>query len=299
LKGLTADAVRRLEGYFVSGDLAAELAKREAAAKAAVAKLATGTVVKQRFGHFLRALMLPTEEAAQLYRRTRTEIGPDGGGDPVGQTVDADALLADIFGAAPETEAQTTPKARDQAEAFADLVLAAWIERVRSAMEDPDLLTFLALTQEPAAAVAKELNHGADRLHLRARIAARARSLTDFRQKLSEQAAKAGLVAEGVVNNYVATLGWTEVPLDERPTVGKAKTPIFRPRAPIDDMPPIGETPSAFDSETYRDWMRGFVELTSDNVRKRAQGDGDAVDIRANAELGAILAAFRAAAGKP
>ena len=133
----------------------------------------------------------------------------------------------------------------------------------------------------------------ARRTGLSARIAQRLREAASYRQKLSESASKPVMVAEGVVNRYVHTLGYGDVAPDARPRAGRTDRPVFAPRTPVNGMPHLGPQPESYDKQYHVDWISAFSRLAEENVT--APG-GLEVDVAENARLGKILGALGTAA---
>jgi hypothetical protein len=101
------------------------------------------------------------------------------------------------------------------------------------------------------------------------------------------------MVAEGLVNGFVHTLGYADIPPAERPRAGRTERPVFAPRPPVDGLPPLGAQPEPYDKQFHVDWISAFARLAEENVT--APG-GEAVDVVQNARLGRILGALGALA---
>jgi hypothetical protein len=283
----------RLSRYYVAGDMHAELMKRREQAKA-VSRFLAQCAADQKFGHLLKEMQVDYDLLAEVFYRVEVEPAPGerkaerASAAPVGRRVDAGELLSQVFydePTAPSLELAETGPA-DQAERFADQALAEWIELLRRFSEDPDAESFFRTPAQNRGNLVDELIDGAKRQELKDAITERVRKATSFRQKLEEAVAKPVTIAQDIINGYVDYLGFDERPLAERPTAGRDKRPVFAPRPPVGDYPPLGEEPTAYDQAYYVDWITGFVRLVEDNVRYR---DGSSVDVVANTRLGGLI----------
>jgi hypothetical protein len=167
------------------------------------------------------------------------------------------------------------------------------MEKMHRAAGEPETAEQLKLPRDAASALVAQIGAGARRTGLSARIAQRLREAASYRQKLSESASKPVMVAEGIVNRYVHTLGYGEVPAEQRPRAGRTDRPVFAPRPPVNGMPRLGPQPESYDKQFHVDWISAFSRLAEENVT--APG-GQEVDVAQNARLGKILGALGQAA---
>jgi hypothetical protein len=233
---------------------------------------------------------------AEVFYRTEIDAAPGEAREeekrataaPVGRRVDPGKLLSEVFFDEPASPAFALAESgpADQAERFADMALAEWMELLRKFTEDPEAESLFRMPSAPRVNLVDELIEGAKRQDLKTTITARVRKATSFRQKLEEAVAKPVTIAEDIINAYVDCLGFDKVALAGRPTAGREKRPVFAPRPPVGDYPALGEEPSAYDQAFYVDWITGFLRLVEDNVRFR---DGSSVDVVANARLGGLI----------
>jgi hypothetical protein len=291
LSRLMAERLRR---YYVSGDMQAELVKRREQARTVSRSLAQ-CAADQTFGHLLKEMQVDYDLLAEIFYRVEVEPanGADGkeeksGPAPVGKRVDPGALLSEVFFDEPASPAFELAESgpADQAERFADMALAEWMELLRKFTEDPDAASLFRMPGVARVNLVDELIEAAKRQDLKTAITARVRKATSFRQKLEEAVAKPVTIAQDIINGYVDYLGFDKAKLAERPTSGREKRPVFAPRPPVGDYPALGEEPAAYDQAFYVDWITGFVRLVEDNVRFR---DGSSVDVVANARLGGLI----------
>jgi hypothetical protein len=273
----------------------AELLKRREQAKT-VSRFLAQCAADQTFGLLLREMQVDYELLAEIFYRVEVEPanGADGaeekksGPAPVGKRVDPGALLSEVFfdePASPQFELAESGPA-DQAERFADLALAEWMELLRKFTEDPEADNLFRMPGASRVNLVDELIEAAKRHDLKDAITARVRKATSFRQKLEEAVAKPVTIAEDIINTYVDYLGFDKAPLAERPTAGREKRPVFAPRPRVGDYPQLGEEAAAYDQAFYVDWITSYIRLVEDNVRFR---DGSSVDVVANARLGGLI----------
>ena len=297
--------LERLRRYYVSGDLHEELRKRRVAANNAVRRLAQ-CVQAQRFGKLLRTMQLDDALLADVYYQVETRMDGDNGASAqtpasratIGPTVAADDLLADVFGeelneVLADQEATVPPPSapRDPAVAFADAVLARWMEDLHDLAGAERMQRYFCLSESAASVLASELIAGAQRWDLRTDIAEKVRRSTSFRLKLDVARARPALIAANVVNDFVNFLGYDRVAESERPTSGKegAKRPVFARRSGNDGELRLPETQMPYDRMQYVDWMSAFVRLVEDNAMNQ---DGDTVDMEQNRRMGELVGAL-------
>lgn len=286
----------RLKRYYVTGDLDALLEDRRQKAKVVVNHLIR-CVQSQRFGGLLARMQVEYGEIADVYFRVETQTG-DGGTDAagakkpqagfmVGRGVDTAKLVADVFGDE-EGAAADLGESADQADRFAEGALDAWTIRVRELGEEPYLQGYFGIPEEPMGWFVSEIITGAQRFGLKRRIAEEVRRLTAFRQRFDLVVARPVMAAVNIINDHVNGLGYTRLPLDQRPMVGKAPNlrPVFAPRIVAEGMPRLAAEPATYDQVYYADWIFAYRRFVEENVTVQ---DGRAVDVEANAALGRVL----------
>lgn len=288
LEALRTDMAARLSPYWHSGDLAAELAKRREEARV-IGRALVACAAAQGFGRLIRSLQVTPEELTSAWWRMQTEPAEEA---PVGARAGEEDYLAEL-GDLVAPAADSGHRARDAFESYADLAVAEWLEKMHRTAGEAEMAEQLKLPREVAAALVAQLGAGARRTGLSARLAQRLREAASYRQKLSESASKPVMVAEGLVNRYVHTLGYADIPPDQRPRAGRTDRPVFAPRAPVNGMPHLGPQPEPYDKQFHVDWISAFARLAEDNVT--APG-GAEVDVVQNARLGRILGALGQAA---
>ncbi len=288
LEALRGDMAGRLSPYWHSGDLTAELNKRREEARV-VSRALVACASAQAFGRMIRSLQVTPEELTSAWWRMQTEPAEEA---PVGARAGEEDYLAEL-GDLVAPAAQGEHRARDAFERYADLAVAEWMDKMHRAAAEPETAEQLKLPRDAAAALVAQIGAGARRTGLSARIAQRLRESASYRQKLSESASKPVMVAEGVVNRYVFTLGYGDVAPDARPRAGRTDRPVFAPRPPVNGMPHLGPQPESYDKQYHVDWISAFSRLAEENVT--APG-GLEIDVAENARLGKILGALGTAA---
>jgi hypothetical protein len=284
----------RLKRYHVSGDLDALLEDRRQKARTVVNHLIR-CVQAQRFGTLLGRMQVEYGEIADVYFRVETQTEEGSGaasnapqtGFMVGRGVDTAKLVADVFG--DEGAGVDLGESTDQADRFAEGALDAWTLRVRELNSETFLQTYFAVPEEPMGWFVSEIITGAQRLGLKKRIAEEARRLTAFRQRFDLVVARPVMAAVNIINEHVNGLGYTQLPLAQRPLVGRPPNarPVFAPRPQIDGMPKLAPEPATYDQVFYADWIFAYRRFVEENVTVQ---DGKNVDVESNAEIGRVLA---------
>ncbi len=299
LAALASRMANRLEPYHVSGDLDAELAKRRAEARA-VGRQLLNCADAQAFGLLLRELQVQGETLAGLFRRQQLAASesPSAVAAPVGTRATAHALRRAFDEAfeddpPPPAEREIPQGPRDLADLFAEAAVAEWLQGMHRFSARSDLPDLFRLDRDAAATLVAQVAAGARRLGLRDAVAQRMRAGTAYVTGLSDRLLKPVITAENMINDYVTWLGFDAAPLEQRPRAGRDRRAILTRPPAAEDMPALSETPMPYDQDFYVDWAVAFVRLVEDNVR--AAG-GAAVDTAANARLGRLLDALRAAA---
>jgi hypothetical protein len=280
LAELRAAIRRRLAPFWHSGDAAAEAEKRRAAARE-VAKQLVSVAARQNFGRLLKALTIPPESLSGLWWRLQTE--PEEAA-PIGARPEEAEYLEELGDLVAGAGAEAA-RPRDAEARFAEAAIAQWIADMTDDLLSRDAEAWIGLKPEAASMLIDELAQGARRLGLAEQLAERLRALALYRRKLSDGAARPVLIAETLINGFVATLGQGELPPERRVRAGRDQHPVFAPRPPVEGLPPLGPEPLPYDKTLHVDWITAFSALVAGNA---AAGSGE-VDWAANARLGEIL----------
>lgn len=297
LAGHLMEAIRP---YFVSGDLDQEREKRLQQAYAALGEL-EGTAEGGQFGEFLNAFQLESDGLADLYLRVALDPGGEearetsapvkarGSGRLLGRLTGGPAPATPTSGAA-ATAGENAPAAGDRrAERFAAAVMESWIDEIRQAAQDEQLSRELQLPGSTLAGVVSELAQAARRLSLRERLAQRLQQNAGVPRQPKQAMAAGALVASEAINRFVATLGFSERPPEERPRTRDAQgqeRPIFARPQMAGEFPDLPAERQPFNDQIVIDWMAGYLRLVEDNASTL---DGSNIDLEQNRRLGTLL----------
>ena len=289
LADLSRDIDRQLRPMFHDGDAAAELERARARARELAREL-VACASAQRFGALLRALQVTTDQISSIYWRLQSE--PEDGDAPVGAASgveDYGDLLGDLFGG----DAAVLPPAgaRDRFERFSDLTLEDWSRGMRVFADRDDTESLFRVSRDKAQVLVGEVERASRRLRLRERLTDALHRHASFQQRGAAAAQKPTIVAEQMINEFVHTLGFGDVPPERRPRAGQR--PIFAPRPAVNGLPPIGAQPLPYDRTFHADWIVAVARTMEDNVRDAASGP---VDVEQNSRLGRVLQKLAAGA---
>ncbi|THB64316.1 MAG: type III effector HopL1 [Desulfovibrio sp.] len=302
----------RLAQYFRSDDKEEERRKKAELAKKLSAILAR-CIESQRFGELLGELQLADHDLYDLYFHSDGDETGNGGEEAsqpdlpglseagIGETVSAEDLLSDVFGAGTTVESSlgasggNGSKATDEAGRNAQAIERYWVGRMRTVADSGHLQKFFDFPPEYFSQFVHELALGANRLSLTESMAERMRQASRFRSLTRDKLAwKQVSQAVTMVNNYIDYLGHNprEVEEHEREVhVGGKQLQVFANRPQIQGWPVIGEDQSAYEAGYYRDWLLAFVFLVQENV----EGD-EGFNHQENTRLGEIIREFAGAA---
>ncbi len=310
LSETAARLIARLREYHRTDDTEQERKEKEAFSKV-LAKTLLTMAQNQRFGQFMRLLMLRDESIYDLYFQVRHRMQEEAGQSAVraepavgGPRVSAGDMLSDLFGdeeaqpvaaAAPEGEAagMLPELPSDEADAFAGHIESAWKDQLRGLAEDAERQAYFGFPSKEIAGFVAELGKGFARLGMRKAVAEELRKAARYANTEAEGIVrKQAALAAGLCNTYVGRLG-----LDPRATSEAARTiavfgkdrTVFTPPPPVADLPAIAEDPSPYDRTFYTDWVAALTHLILENVNFSGGMDFDPV---ANSKLAAILETF-------
>ncbi len=282
LTDLARDIDRQLRPLFHDGDMAAELDRARVQARELAREL-VACASAQRFGALLRALQVTTDQVSSIFWRLQSE--PDGDQGPVGAASgagDYDDLLGGLLGEPAAAPAQ--PGARDRFERFADLTLEDWSRGMHAFAASPEVEPSFRLSREKAQTLVGELERASRRLRLRDRLSGALHRHASFQQRGGAAARKPTLVAEQMINEFVHTLGFGDLPPERRPRV--ADRIVFAPRPAVHGLPPLGAKPAPYDRIFHADWITALARTMEDNVQDAASGP---IDVEQNSRLGRVL----------
>ncbi len=303
LDDLREELLQRLDPYHRSDDLEAERAKKVALGVELVQWLAK-LVAAQRLGELIEDLQVQEEDLRDVFLRVRRGQweGPDEAppGNPgVGAVPEEESVLAEMLDGIETAAIQEAPAFEElrsgvaaEAELFGRAVMEHWIGRMHELARDERRRAYYLSDEQNLVQLAQELASGARRLGLRERITREVGKATEFRMKEEHGAALPVRLACSLVNDYVAGLGFDQLPLESRPAVGQPphQRHVFAPRPESEGLPRLPDEPHAFERIYAADWGRALRQLLEDNAAGRGDEDMDAEQNRA---LGEILALLR------
>ena len=150
------------------------------------------TAQNQRFGELLRAMLTRDHELYALYYQVENRLMRENEQAPVpqpsvGSAASAQDIMDDLFGdmAPPVPASAETPEAApqplDEAGAFAELVVGAWIEQLNALAADPVRQRYFGLEAEDFGQLVHEIIQGMSRLGLEKDMAQAVRDVSGYR----------------------------------------------------------------------------------------------------------------------
>ncbi len=305
-----ARLTRRLLPYWKTDDKE-EDRKQKAALGMSIGRVLFSMAQAQRFGQFLRLLMLRDQDLYDLYFQAQYQIAEELAAETqaapttdssLGNRVSADDMFADLFGDVPPPEAQdnaeesAAPAARqpkDEAQAFCERIEQFWLKQLHQIAENPILQQYFAFPARELSQFVHELGVGMVRCGVREAIEEALRKASRYANMEKERIIwKQVSLSAGLINAYVDWLGFDPRSASEARrtvSVGGRQRTLFIPPAPLNGLPVLGEDPSTYDRNFYTDWTAALVTLISENV----DFDGEqSFDPEQNAKLKEVLDTF-------
>lgn len=288
---LTDDVVTHRLGPYYFAEGADEVNRKEALAQQVASAVENHA---DAFGELLYRMQPPSEQLRQLY--LRADAAPEGdaaaGGATPAEPPRKRSLIRMPKAAAAKPEAQ--PNVGGRAWLFAKTVMSAWTKQVRAIPDDLDLRRLVGYGRDVLQLITDELIAGADRTRLEDRLVEVLRPLEDKRSttrvRIVDQQV---LLARGIVDDFVDTLGMETTPLAQRgqSTVDGGRK-LFEPPPPIalDALPVLPEEEVAYSGMFVLDWLEAFRQLAVGNAGHSA---GREITPEQNRRLGAILTRVR------
>lgn len=278
---------RELEPFHVSGDLDAELRKRMAEARRAMNAL-MDTIEAQRFGALLGAMVVQVADLVRLF------AAESRGSQTIGKTIDARRSRSRFAG---DDDQPPAAAPRDLADILAEASLRHWQEVMQGLATRSDTLAAFGIGQEALSTIVAQLVEGERRLGLSRRLAERIRRELAFQTAVADRFTRPAMIAERLINEYVAFLGFDQLPPAARPESGVTEgRRIFVRPPPADEFPALEEANSAYEAAYCDDWADGFLAIVEANVKNVG---GTTMNLEANTRLGNILRALREAEACP
>ncbi|MFO1153260.1 MAG: putative virulence factor [Rhodospirillales bacterium] len=259
------------------------------------------------FGELLAFLQPPAEQLRRLYLRVDVDTeGNADTGSAHGGMADGDDRPSEARPRRPglvrlpiarQDEKQPPPAVSGRALVFAKAVLGEWTKQVRELPANLELERFLGLPASVLQMIADELVTGADRHRVEERLIEALRPLEEKRSTtrvgiVDQQV----LLARCIVNDFVDSLGFSPLPLAERPASPLDGRKIFEPPAPIPagTLPVLPADEIPYPGMFVLDWLVAFHHLCVGNAGHSA---GREITPEQNQRLGEILATIGGTAG--
>lgn len=275
--------------YTDTADLETRLKRSMTQCREVLIELDRGPRTRSRFGSLLRALCVDrvTLSNALFEARTTVQDNNDDAGRPGG--VGADSILR-VFGIGDADQAPLPVVSR-----FMKLGVAAvttWTTGMRKVAEDEPFASAIGLKANTIGTIVLEIEGAAKRCNLAHELATRMEQIIHI-EKTHEIVAKAAIVCERTINQFVSTLGYGGIAVDRRPLVpskGASPRHVFQAGTPTFDGSGIGKQSTQFAFQYIVDWCLALQQTFKDNA---ASESGSVRDIEQNSRLGSILAQLR------
>lgn len=259
-----------------------------------------------RLAELVRRLGVTDQEVHELCldakARLLRERAADSRATIVGDSLNVDDLLHDLFGddpALPAEEAPAAPPAadtrfQDEAAYLAAAIESWWLDRLHALAENPELQQRYSFPAGDFAAFVNETAVSAARLGLRARMEQALRAAADYANIDAERLVwKQASLAAALINAHVDFLGYDpqRTSEEERSIRGRERaTVLFAPRPLVQDFPILSETRAATVSAWKNDWLRAVAGMIAANA---CFEDGKNIDPEQNRMIGEILRRLR------
>lgn len=284
----------QLGGYY-RADGADEVARKKQ-----IVDMVLGSLQRRptSFGEVLRQLQPQPEHLRALY--TSAELVSDdtpAGGSAANASAPVDegvvsldlGLIGLDIGAGEDSPAPAAPSPTRSGRAarFGKAAISDWIRQLRKLPENPDALNYLGLPAEVAQALVDEVITGAMRFRLEDRLVAALHDAevqaSTTRSRLADQQVR---VTCAVIDDYVDWLGFSEVPLEQRPASKVPGAKIFTPPPVLTGLPKLLPSPLNFSAIVILDWFEAFRATAIGNAGHSA---GSEITPEQNERLGAII----------
>ena len=259
------------------------------------------TAQNQRFGELLRAMLMRDHELYALYYQVENRLMRENEQAPVpqpsmGSAASAQDIMDDLFGdMAPPVPAsvettEAAPHPLDEAGAFAELVVGAWIEQLNALAADPVRQRYFGLEAEDFGQFVHELIQGMSRLGLEKDMAQAVRDVSGYRNIRRDKLIwRQASMAAYCISAFVDWLGFNPASVPEaRRTIqlaGRTRT-LFGQQPDPEGYPDLAAEPLAFDRQYYTDWLAALMHLIEGNADYEG---GQTFDPEQNARLGQLI----------
>lgn len=294
LGALRDEVIAGIESYYISDDLDERRQEKQDAADALIDEL-EAAFHRPCFGALLGALMVDQDTLYDRMIRVPAGIRISNAayGDNAG---DASGLVSALRPrrsqavAKPRAAPAETAGARTMTRpAFqADMAMLVWNEVLDRLRDNPDLGQEFGISHDCASSLVAELLHASRREKLEQRVREALADIS-YGLTLDGPAGPASVIASEVINRFVATLGYDQIPEVERPRapdLGEGEIAVFAERPAYDDVHDLPEEPRGTRVTYWRDWVHSLDAMFQANA---STVSGVSFDVERNAALGRIL----------
>lgn len=299
---LVHDLVDNRLGPWFLAEGAGEMEKKKRIAQQIVDAIKPRAVL---LGDFLQRLQLPDEVLRTLYLRADDEplaqtAAPSSAEEPAGALNLGGDLLNlggdfDLFAsdAPPKTSVTPGPTLTGGSDArFAQAVLREWINHLRTIPEDQRFMAYLGVAKPAVESLVDEVITAANRLDLQTRLLKAIVSTEQVGTKREQLVERQVLTARTELNDFIAWLGFAQIPLEQRPESAVNKgARLFEPPPVIAPgrLPQLPPQPVNHTAYYVFDWLVAFSRIAMGNAGHSA---GREISPEQNDALGRIIATF-------
>ena len=274
------DILHQQVGRYYRGGREDEVRRKIEAADRVVAALKPRAHL---LGDLMEMMQPASEHVRALYLRTEAETGDEATETPPGGGfISLDLGLPSVEEEKPPVSAGAAP--------FVKLLLSDWQRHLRDLPESADVRRFFDLSKDVLHVIVSEVITGAARHHVEDRLVTALFEAEEragaTRAGLADQQA---LVARGVIDEYVDTLGYLELPPSRRPESSTMKGHrLFAPPPEVGPgtMPDLDERPLNYPAIRILDWLDAFAATAVGNA---GHEEGAEIGPEQNRRLGEIL----------
>lgn len=288
LKAISARIAERLVPYYVSTDLAERLKEREAVFDQIMDHLDECASL-DRFGSLLASLCVDRVPLGNaLYVARATGFDSDAPAEQHERSVSEGRgrLRNHVLGQKAKAKSNGKRMANDR---FGATAVQTWINHMRTVAQSEGFAQAIGVSTSIMNEIVVEISAAAQRKKLSDAIGDRLERILHL-ENTDATVQKVTVTASMMINNFVTTLGYEQMPLDKRPTSDDDDRPVFQPAKIVHDANRIGEERSSFAIRYAVDWCNALKATVVDNA---SSADGLAVDPLQNQKLGNILAQLR------
>ncbi|NPU13063.1 hypothetical protein HL666_20035 [Bradyrhizobium sp. 83002] len=306
LERLRQRTISTLGQFYTSTDAAKRVEAREQMAHKTRDAL-DESIDNHRFGMLLQGLMLDGADLADrlseflIRRPSDNDVGASAAGATISNTNARSGIPRPGGGiprpggpitTAPPSRPESNPslslESRSSPEYLARIAMRAWFKHLDAVASDELFAADVLVPTATIREIVGEIIKTAVNRRLSQEILRDIEALK-FVERLEERLAKASVIIEHRLNQFVASFGFDRMPETQRPLVDwiTAKTPIFQERRVTHTIDDIREEPRQYRAQFIADWTHALHALFIENARNAA--GLDPANAKQNDRLGAIL----------